>query len=229
MKSTMIFLLLLSFGTAVAQRVVEKTLPYQQGQQVIFDLPFGETIQLTGWDKNEVALVANVTINGNQLNDAYLLETTEDTAALSFKASFDEEQLKKGKATDCPDNDHHHMMIGGDHVTLCADIYYELKVPRKAAIRLKSISANVEAKGLEGPSQIKTISGFIDFSWPQQKEVALQLKSVTGELYTNLNFNLLNQQEHVPIVGYMLKGSHGNNGPILGLETISNNIYLRKQ
>lgn len=223
------FVLLFAFCTAMAQRVVEKTLPYQQGQQVIFDLPFGETIQITGWDKNEVALLARVTINSNRLNDAYLLEMNENKNALSFKASFDEEKLKEGKAVDCPDNNHSHMSIDGDQVIICSDIYYELKVPRQAAINLKSISANVEARGLEGPSQIKTISGFIDFSWPQKKDAELQLKSVTGELYTDLDFNILNKKANPPLVGYTLKGRNGSNGPLLDLETISNNIYLRNQ
>ncbi len=221
--------LLLAGSTAMAQRIVEKTLPYQPGQRVFFDLPFGDSIQITGWDKNEVALVAKVSINNNRLNDAFTLAVKEHADALTFKTGFDEEKLKLGKKEDCPSNGNHYSYSDNNQYYTCADIYFELKVPRKAAIELSSISANVEAKGLAGPNHIKTISGFIDFSWPQQQDAELNLKSITGELYTNLTFDILNRQDTPPMVGYTLKGRNGKGGTLVDLETISSDIFLRAQ
>lgn len=224
-----IFIWLLAILPAQAQRVVEKTLNYQSGQKVEFDLPFGQTIQISGWDKNEVALVAKVNINSNKLNDAYLLDVIETSDALTFKSGFDEEKLKGGSAEDCPEGSSYQNYSKNGCACTCSEIFYELKVPKKAEVNLKSISADVEATGMEGPSDIKTISGFIDFTWPKQKDAELELKSVTGELYTDLDFDVLNQKKTPPIVGYKIKGKNGNGGTRLALETISSNIYLRAQ
>lgn len=225
----MMALLLMVFVSASAQRVEEQRLPYQPGQQIAFDLPIGKSIRLTGWDRNEIVLVARITINNNELNDAWQMDINEGTDLISLKASFDEEMLKEGNAADCNGESGYQTMVKDQRVAICTEIYYEIKVPRQADINLKTISADVEASGLAGSSQIKAISGFIDFSWPQQEGADLQLKSITGELYTDLDFDILNKKDSPPIVGYTLKGRNKNGGPVLELETISSNIYLRNQ
>lgn len=221
-------LLLISVGLQ-AQKVIKKNIPYQKGQQIRLDLPIAETIRLSGWDKDEIALVATITINNNTLNEALVLEVDESGEAIQLEASFNEELLKKAKAADCPDALTSYREDDGEGFSVCTDIIYELKVPRNADLKLETISANVEAEGLQGANQIKSISGFIDFSWPQQHEADIRLQSVTGELYTDLDFEILNKEETPPMVGYELKGKKGGGGPLLELETISSNIYLRKQ
>lgn len=210
-----------------AQMVVEKTATYTDGQEIVLELPIGKTIKITGWDKQEVALNASVNINNNTLNEAYSLEV-EEGEVIRMEAALDEEMLKNGKAEDCNENFSFQTIRNGNQTTVCADISYEIKVPHTANLRLETISADVEATGLEGPTHLKSISGFIDLSWPQQKDAELQLKSITGELYTDLTFDILNKKENAPMVGYDLKGRNGKGGPLLELETISSNIYLRR-
>lgn len=219
---------LLLLRPAIAQKVVEKTVPYKEGQQISLELPIGKTINVRGWDKNQVALTATVNLNNNTLNEAYQLKV-EEGEQIRIVASLDEALLEGGRAEDCQDGSNFSSMRYGEGFTVCADIAYELKVPRTAALKLETINADVEVKGLEGPAQLKSISGFIDFSWPQQKEAELKLQSTTGELYTDLSFDMLNKEDNPPIVGYMLKGRKGEGGPMLELETISSNIYLRKE
>lgn len=223
---TAIFCLLLS--PVMAQKIIEKKIPYQEGKELSFNLPIGERIKITGWDKKEVAVTATVNINNNTLNEAYQLEVDEGNG-IKIAASLDEEILATGKAEDCDGNYSFHSNKEGKNSAVCVEILYEIQVPRSASLKLETISADVEATGLENSSQIKSISGFIDFSWPSQKDANLQLKSITGELYTDLNFDILNKQDSPPIVGYTLKGRKGNGGPTLDLETISSDIFLRKQ
>lgn len=222
-------LLLVAFTSAMAQRVEEQRLAYQPGQKIAFDLPIGKSIRLTGWDRNEIVLVARVTINNNELNDAWHLDVNEGADLITLKADFDEDRLKEGSAEDCNGGSGYQTMVKDQRVAVCAEIYYEIMVPQQANISLKTISADVEASGLAGSSQIKAISGFIDFSWPEQQGAELQLKSITGELYTDLDFDILNKKDNPPIVGYTLKGRNKDGGPVLELETISSNIYLRNQ
>lgn len=220
--------LCLLLNPLIAQEVTEKKIPYKAGQQINFILPIGKVIKISGWNKDEISITASVNINSNKLNEAYHLEVQEGSSIL-IEASLDEEIFRNGKAEDCHCDSGFQSHRRGTNSTVCIEILYEINVPRLAPLTLETISADVEATGLENSSQIKSISGFIDFSWPSQKEVNLQLKSVTGELYTDLSFEILNRQESPPTVGYMLKGKKGNGGPVLDLETISNDIYLRKE
>jgi hypothetical protein len=213
-------------GPVLAQKVIERNAVYKPGQEIILELPIGKTILISGWDKEEVALKATVNINNNKLNEAYALEVNNGEV-LYMEASLDEEILGNGTVADCDNNYSFQRISNGKKGAVCAEIYYEIKVPRTAHLRLETISADVEAMGLEGPTQLKSISGFIDFSWPQQEGADLQLKSITGELYTDLAFDILNKKKEAPMVGYELKGRKGRGGPLLELETISNNIYLR--
>lgn len=221
---------LLMAGTPLfSQKIVEHTLEYTQGQEIIFDLPFGETITLSGWDKNEVSLTATVDINNNRLNDAYRLDVQEGET-LTFTADLDDEILQNGKAEDCGDGHYSYQSNrDGKQIAVCSEINYVINVPRAAMLQMKTISADIEAKGLEGDTEIKSISGFIDFNWLAQQEAELALKSITGELYTDLDFDILNKKENPPIVGYTLKGQIGDGGRKLALETISSDIYLRKR
>lgn len=217
-----------SISPLFAQKVIEKRIAYRAGQDISLNLPLGENIKISGWDKNEVVLTASVNINNNKLNEAYQLEVREGNS-IQMEARLDEKMLENGRAEDCDDNYSFQSNRNGENSTVCVKISYEIKVPSTAALKLETISANVEATGLENSSHIKSISGFIDFSWPAEKEANLQLKSVTGELYTDLSFDILNQQDSPPIVGYTLNGKKGNGGPTLDLETISSDIFLRKR
>lgn len=218
---------LFCLSPVLAQKVVEENIAYKEGQEIVLELPIGKTIKITGWDKKEVALNASVNINNNTLNEAYSL-AVEEGEEIRIVAELDDEMLKNGKAEDCNENFSFQTIKNGSRTAVCADIFYEIKVPRTANLKLETISADVEAAGLEGPTNLKSISGFIDLSWPQQKDAELQLKSITGELYTDLTFDILNKKEDAPMVGYDLKGRNGKGGPLLELQTISSNIYLRR-
>lgn len=211
-----------------AQKIVEKKINYRPGQEINLNLPMGENIKISGWEKNEIALTASVDINHNQLNEAYQLEVKEGDN-ISLSASLDENLLKNGKVKDCHCNYSIQSQYKDRNVKACIQIQYEIKVPRSAVLKLETISADVEVTGLENSSHIKSISGFIDFSWPAEKGAQLELKSITGELYTDFSFDILYLPDSPLKVANTLKGQTGKGGPTLNLETISSNIYLRKQ
>lgn len=131
----------------LAQKVVEENIAYKEGQEIVLDLPIGKTIKITGWDKKEVALRASVNINNNTLNEAYSLEV-EEGGGIRIVAELDNEMLKNGKAEDCNENFSVQTIRNGSRTTACADIFYEIKVPRTANLKLETISADVEAAGL---------------------------------------------------------------------------------
>jgi hypothetical protein len=233
-KLTFYIPLLLCLYASLAQaqpRVVEKTFRLDGSRNIDLNLRFGDHIKISSWDKDEVAFRAVIEINGGHLNDALVLNYTEDQSGLSILADYNEERLKDGRQVDCSDERYSSFSWNnGDGHVVCSEITYELKVPRRADLEVESISADIELLGLAGPVHAKSISGFVDLSWPDRWGAELSLKTISGEAYSNLDdLEFLNKKEHTPLVGYELRGKIGGGGPLVHLESISGDIYLRKQ
>lgn len=221
--------LLLALAPVSAQKIIEKNLPYTKGQKVELNLKFGDKIQVNAWDKNEVYIKAEVLINSGKLNDALIMNFTSDKDEISVTADFDKEQMKKGKREDCPPTDDGSFRGYHDgNSYVCSEITYQVFLPKGADLRMETISANIELKDLTGPIYAKSISGFVDMNWPAGKGASVSMKSITGELYSDLDIAYLNKKDTPQHVGYLLKGTVNGGGPEVYLESISNDIYLRK-
>ncbi|MBW3545161.1 MAG: hypothetical protein KY428_06100 [Bacteroidetes bacterium] len=222
-------LLLPAFGLQ-AQKVLEGRWQLPAGKSLQLKLDHAEDIQLKGWDKPEVQIKAVVEINGGRYNDALSLKATEVGESLSVSSVLDKSQIGETSTADCNDDQANWQVEGGKNkLILCMNIRYEVWVPRQAAIKLETISGNVTGAGLQGALDLHSISGFIDISLPEAVAADLWLKSVTGELYTDLDMKIMNEKEEFPIVGYEMRGQLKGGGTEVKLETISSNIYLRKK
>lgn len=218
-------------GSAIAQqRVVDKNIPLKDAEKVELDLKFGKAITVKAWDKNEISFRAVIEINNGKLNDALVLDFNKTDYGLTVLADYDETLLKEGRREDCPDSRFSTYHKNGSHTVICSNIVYEIYVPRSIDLELETISADIELLGLQGPIRAKSISGFVDLSWPQEQGAELSMKTISGEVYSGLdNLGLINRKGGVPLVGYELHGSIGMGGPRVNLESISGNIYLRKE
>lgn len=212
----------------LAQKIIEKTLPYSKDQKIDLNLRFGDKIQVNSWDKNEVYIKAEVDINNGKLDDALLVKFNTNAGEIKVDVDFDQELIKQGRPEDCPDNNHTFSTNGKDRYVICSEINYQIYVPKGADLKMETISANIELKDVTGPVFAKSISGFVDMNWPSGKGASVSMKSITGELYSDLDINYTNKSKSVPIVGYTLNGTLNGGGPTVYLESISNDIYLRK-
>lgn len=213
----------------LGQTTFEKKIPWKKGQPVDLNLKFGQNIQVKGWDRKEVAVIARVKINDGRQDSLFRLTgSTGDSVTILADLDHWRNYSHTWYDDGCP-GDQRMMRIQG-HTTLCAEITYEVDLPEAATIKLSSISANMTIRGMDGPFHAKSIAGFVDMTWPGNKRADLALKSITGELYTNIKgINWLNRKDHMPLVGYVLRGRIGPGGPKLHLESVSNDIYLRNQ
>ena len=232
MKKILILIWLLVVAAVQVQaqtKVVEKTLNLPASNKLNMNLRFANNIKITAWDKKEVSFKASYEINSGKLNDALLITFPTENETARINVDFDKERLKAGKAEDCPEskNRTYQQYSDGQHITTCSNINYEIFVPRNTNLTVETISGDIELRNLAGPVHAKSISGFVDMNWPDKKGAAVSLKTITGEVYSDLNIDFANKKEN-PIVGYQLKGSLNGGGSDIKLETISNNIYLRK-
>ncbi|GAB3722853.1 DUF4097 family beta strand repeat-containing protein [Spirosoma lituiforme] len=230
MKNSLFLILLgLLIRPAFGQKIIEKTLPVASGQLVNLNLKFADSIRVRYWDKPTALVRIAVTINGDKLNDALLVTSGSTTDEVSLQTDFDQELIKQGKPEDCP-NQRHAWNNGRDGVryTLCSEINYQVFLPRQARLNLETINGNIDIQGATASVSAKTISGFVDMNWPKAKGADVAMKTITGEVYSNLSIDFKGKKEKNPIVGYLLEGTLHGGGPAVRLESISNNIYLRE-
>lgn len=97
-------------------------------------------------------------------------------------------------------------------------------------LNVSSVSGDVKLNGLGGSAvEAKTVSGDVDLSWPPAQAAELSLKSITGEVYADpaVSFTNLKAKSYV---GYQLHGSYGQGGgPLVKLESVSGDVFFRKQ
>ena len=230
-----LFLLVgLATGSASAQKVIEKKAAVAAGQHVVLNLKHANSIRIRPATDNQLHLRATVSINQNRLNDALLLSLDEDNGSVTVVSELDKKALEGAQPGDCPPNDSGRSYYGtwttshreGSYI--CTEINYEITLPAGADLRVNTISGNIDVVGLTGPLEAKSISGFVDVSWPPAKGAAVALKTISGEVYTDQEVAFENRKEN-PIVGYQLRGALASgNGPLLKLESISGDVFFRK-
>ncbi len=229
MRTLLLFALFWANIPAIAQKKIEKKLKFSPGQEVDLDLKFADSIQVRYWDKPEVYVIADVKINNGKLDDALLVETSETKQAVKLVVDLDSKLLEQGQAEDCAGNKTIGTKRSGQQSVTCMELRYQVYLPRKAPLRLGTINGNVHIEGSEAPVFVKSISGFVDMSWPASRGADLSLQSITGEVYSDFAIQFKGEKKKNPMVGYNLKGSAGGGGPLLHLESVSNDIYLRSK
>lgn len=211
--------------------VMEKTLPLGPNQPVDLQLKFGNHIRITGWDRNEVQVKVTYEVNQGRLNDALLLDFASGPQGVKVTVDFDQEKMKQGRPEDCPDSNGytHYNRNNGQNTMVCSQIDFEIFVPRQAQLKVNTISGDIELLDYSGPVDARSISGFLDMNWANNRGATVALKTITGEVYSDLDISFKNKKEGIPIVGYQLEGTVQDGGPTVKLESISNNIYFRQR
>ncbi|WP_026630217.1 hypothetical protein [Dyadobacter alkalitolerans] len=227
----LIIVLALLAGPLSAQKIIEKKLPYKEGQTANLNLKFADSIQVRYWDKEEVYVKIRAVINNNQLNDALLVTDRATSDEVIVEVGFDDKLLRQGKAEDCPGNNRSSWndKDGKQRYYLCKEINYQVFLPRNAKLKLETIDGNIDIQGATTTVHAKTISGFVDMSWPKSRGINVAMKTITGQVYSDFDIDFKNKKEKNPIVGYLLEGTLNGGGPEVKLESISNDVYLRSK
>ena len=247
MRRFLFFLLLVIAASGVqqatAQKIIEKSANLAAGQRVFLNLRQASNIHIRAGASGKMTLKASVSINQNKLNDALLLTMEQAGDELRLASEFDKEMLRKAAPGDCPNGGSYYGDTyiangknGGAHDhngrvvnQVCAVIEYDITVPADVALHVSTLSGNIDIVGLTGAIEAKSLSGFVDVAWPAAKGAELSLKTITGEVYTDQDIAFSSTPQKNPIVGYQLRGTLKGSGPLVKLESISNDVYFRKR
>ncbi|WKN42892.1 hypothetical protein [Tunicatimonas pelagia] len=224
MKLLLIILLLFVYQDILAQRLEERTIIWQPGQDIELDLKYAQNIQIKTWDKPEVSLRISVSINNDELNDAWSLQTTTD-----------EEKVRVTSDLEKPDGYYQGDCSGSDYQmgenSFCSLIVYDIYLPQEATLRVETLGGDITIQGVTAPVYAKSLSGFVDADWPAQQGATVSMKSITGEVYTNLDLAIdesdKRENRRSPI-GWEIDATVAGGGKKVELESISNDVYFRR-
>ena len=226
--------IILTFCLAVvpsfAQKFINKTVSWSQGQTVNIKLHYGDSIRVRYWDKPEISFDVSGMINGGRFNEAVLISSDVVNGEVNIRQTFDQMLLKRGKAEDCPGQNAGWSKDGKEgRQYVCMQLYYEIYLPQEASLKLETIKGDITVEGATSGVFAKTVTGFIDMTWPKTKGADVTLMTVSGELYTDLDISFNNRNFTNLPTGYPLKGTANGGGSIINLQTVGSNVYLRKR
>ncbi|HET6558923.1 MAG TPA: DUF4097 family beta strand repeat-containing protein [Prolixibacteraceae bacterium] len=209
-------LLLLPFllGVTLAghsQKLIQKNLDVQ-GKKVAMKFSFADSIIIEAWDQNTIDLKVSADIDNNKYNDYYTLKERNEAGTLYLDEDIDFKSLEKKL---------------GKHMNIDMNIIYRLRVPANLEFDLNTISGQVEVKGALGKMDINSISGFIDYSIPATLKAKIDLSTISGNVYSDVQFEDKAEKDMTPVGTKRKLTLNGGNVPI-ALKTISGDIYLRK-
>lgn len=207
-RITAIFSSILIAASINAQTKIEKHLDFSGKESVRLNIQISDSIRIQTWNKNEVYINASVNINDNKDNEAYETKFGETGNAVTVNAGFKDDYFK-GRQNCCNES----------------DISWQVFVPEKATVSVESINADITITGNTGPVNAKSISGFIDLSFPEKRPADLDFSTISGTVYTN---HLLTVSNPKGGVFSHIKDKINNGGELIKLETISGDIFFRK-
>ena len=210
-----------------AQKIINKELLLPPSNKLKLDLKFGDVIKISTWESDKVAFKASIDLNNGALNDS-LKHSFTNGETLVIKSEIPKGYNNWMSKKDYENNKENIRFWSGKENFIVSEVTYELKVPKNCLVTLNSINADVEIKNLLQSMEIKTINGFVDANWDEKTAANFELKTINGEVYSDLELELLNKKDS-PMVGYNLKAKLGNgSAKNVILNTINGDIYLRK-
>ena len=209
MKSLLLAtLLLLGLRPVLAQRLVTRDAPLAAGQAVVLDLKYAHQIRVRPGTGPRLVVQAQVTIADHQLDQSYGLAVATAGGEVSVTEKLDLHEI-----TDYWRHDH-------GHSEEALRIDYDVTLPAGTALRLRTISGNLDLSDLSGAITAKTISGDVLL---RNLTGALIIRTVSGDVR-------LTAPGRGPIDALTVSGDVEANWPPaqpaeLSLKSISGEVY----
>jgi hypothetical protein len=227
LRITLVLILVLPFSL-YAQRNVEKRASIEPNQAVNLEFEFADKIDIKTWNNKEVLVKVSVNINDNEDNDAFNLTVDENSSGITFESEIedmDKLQRRYRKIVTKEDG----TTETHEYCSIDFDLFFEVFLPPDIPLSINTISGDIEIGKYQGELDVKTISGFIDLSLDSQKKADLEMSTISGEIYSNMDLDFGGKKPGLPHVGgTKIEASLNSGGTDIELKTISGDIFLRK-
>ncbi|RED94081.1 DUF4097 family beta strand repeat-containing protein [Marinoscillum furvescens] len=215
MKNILTTLLLLAAWVTYAQTQVTEEANITTQNELYLDLDFAGEIVIKTWDQRKVKVDVTVSINGGEDNDIFELEKRIEEDRITFRLKTENWKKLENRANqrDC---------------TWETDLHYTVYMPADMQLEAKTISGSYMLAPRTTPTRLKTISGDIDITVPAGVGLLFDAKTISGEIYTDLDVTYPNGTDGLrQVVGMDVRGQIGDGQRRMDLHTISGNVYLR--
>ena len=228
---------LLSTGV-FAQTTISKLYPAQAGQQIKLKFDFPE-VKVSTWEKNQVSVIAHVSINDGENDSAFVLDEqlTNDVIVISDHIkNFDKLPrrytiVRNGKKTIYKSRAEYQAAskegaMEKSYEGVDMEIVLEIKVPEHSITDIKATYGIVDLTAFNAPVTIDATYGGIDASITPERTGKLQVTTSYGEILTNLDLHLT---EHTDRDFFHSITAEPGKGPSYQFTSDYGKIYLRKQ
>jgi len=156
---TLILLCIPSFLYARAEERIEEAHPLKRDGKVYLENVSGNIV-VKSWEKNEVKILARKVAKNEESLDKVSFDVNQTNNNIRIKTRY-----KK---------------TWGLSKSVNASIHYDLLIPDKAQLRVKSVSGSIEALNIGGSVDIETVSGKIELV---EAGSGAKCKSISGSVY----------------------------------------------
>jgi DUF4097 and DUF4098 domain-containing protein YvlB len=101
-------------------------------------------------------------------------------------------------------------------------------IPENADFSVETINGNIIISGETAEIRARSISGYIDLAIPPQRKADLKMHTISGTMYTNIELPTSRRIKQIG-GGSVNAELNGEGGKSIDLETISGNIFFRKE
>ena len=221
MKNSILFVLLcIALLPAGAQKIIEKHIEFAPNSYVRMNFQISDSIRIVTWKKNEVYIKSSINVNDNKNNDDYKMVFGESGSTINVSAKLD---LPKN-ACRGDSNNRCNCYCGCPSV-----IFHEVYVPENADFSVETINGNIIITGNTAEIRAKSISGFIDLAVAPQRKADVKMRTITGTMYSNIELDATSRRIKQVGGGSVSAHLNGGGGKEIELETISGNIFFRKE
>ena len=145
-----------SFLFAEVEEKTENTYQLDRDGKVYVENVSGDII-VKSWQKNEIKILARKTARDKNLFDKVHIDINRTDSNIRIITRYDK--------------------FLGMFQSADVSVYYDIFIPDRAQLRIKSVSGNVEAREIGGPVEAETITGKIDIVSAGQ---GVKCKSISG-------------------------------------------------
>lgn len=227
MKAFAILLFTLVTGITSAQTVREMKLFWKSGQKINLNLKFADRINIQAWDKKEISIKAEVTINGGTLDHAHTMDSTIHDDEIIIVTDFDKDLIPKNWCNcDGSINLNGKGKFSGQQI--CSEIFYTVYLPANADVELKTISGDIKMLNMKGSIDAESVSGEVEVIVPQNQKADVRLKSVMGRVSSNPDLTIL-EDGLKPMLARKMSGKLNGGGKAVRLESVTGDVRLESK
>jgi len=207
MKNIVILALWVIVTPIMAQKNIEKTISFTGKQSIEMNIQIADSISIGTWNRPEIQVNASINLNDNVDNDAYETSFNEGGSKVVIKAGIKEEYFKENQCC-------------------CKGmITWNVMIPENTPFNVETINGNITVTGKTTEISAKSISGFIDWEVTPGRKADLEMKTISGTMYSDLALGSQSGNNGIPQV--ISEDLNGGGIPVK-LETISGDIFCRE-